>query len=179
MHEYIIGNIIEKQEKKIILENNDIGYIINVASIKDYEIGKMKVYIYKQTREEETKLYGFKTKEEKELFLKLITVKGLGCNIATNIIGSSPIEEIKKEIERENIMFFKRIPKVGEKLARQIILDLRGKIVNNVSNIELEQALKNLGYKSYEIIKVITKINPANSIEEQIKEALKNMNRRV
>ena len=116
------------------------------------------------------------------MFLKLISVKGLGCRMALPILAVGSIEGIMDAIERENILYLKKFPKIGEKLARQIILDLQGKlefigtgITDDVveTQEELQEALIALGYKDKEIKKVIGHIDDSKSIEEQIKEALK------
>ena len=92
---------------------------------------KRKTYnneFYEKVAEDENSLYGFKTNEEKDLFLKLISVKGLGCKMALPILAVGSINGIMDAIERENILYLKKFPKIGEKVARQIILDLKGKL---------------------------------------------------
>ena len=182
MFDYIIGKITDIKNNSIVLENNEIGYLIYVSNPYSYEIDeKTKVYIYEHIREEEDSLYGFKNMEEKELFLKLINVKGLGPKMALPILATGSISGIIDAIERENILYLKKFPKIGEKLARQIILDLKGKLVlsNDIDNSpnkneeELKEALLALGYTEKEIKKVITLVNNDNSLEDQIKEALK------
>ena len=179
MFEYIEGIIKDIESTYVVLENNGIGYLINVASPYSFNIDeKTKVYIYQHIREDENTLYGFKTKEEKELFLKLINVKGLGPKMALPLFATGSTDGIKDAIERENILYLKKFPKIGEKVARQIILDLKGKLVENKSvdiktNDELTEALKGLGYKAQDINKIIPSINANDSIEEQIKQALK------
>lgn len=182
MFDYIIGKVTDIKNNSIVLENNEIGYLIYVSNPYSYEFDiKTKVYIYEHIREDEDSLYGFKTYEEKELFLKLINVKGLGPKMALPILATGSISGIIDAIERENILYLKKFPKIGEKLARQIILDLKGKLVlskdvdnsANQNEEELKEALLALGYKEKEIKKVITSVNKDNSLEEQIKEALK------
>jgi Holliday junction DNA helicase RuvA len=73
-------------------------------------------------------LYGFKSGEEKELFLKLIDVKGIGPKMALPILATGSINGVYDAIERENILYLTKFPKIGEKVARQIILDLKGKL---------------------------------------------------
>ncbi len=129
MYAYIKGRIEEQTSNQIILEDNNIGYEITVSNPYSFELNKeIKVYLYEHIREDEISLYGFETKEEKELFLKLINVKGLGCKMALPILASGQLEEIISAIENENISFLKKFPKIGDKVARQIILDLKGKI---------------------------------------------------
>ena len=119
-------------------------------------------------------------KEEKEMFLKLISVKGLGPKMALPILATGSISGIMDAIERENILYLKKFPKIGEKVARQIILDLKGKVngsqmslLSNNNNNELIDALLALGYKQADVKKVVNNVNSTLTIEEQIKEALK------
>lgn len=111
------------------------------------------------------------------MFLRLINVKGLGPKIALPMLATGSVQGIVDAIDRENIMYLTKFPKVGDKLARQIILDLKGKLTKvenvNVGGEELISALESLGYKKADIKKVISKVNQSESIENQIKEALK------
>lgn len=179
MYGYIKGIVTEIESSYIILECNNIGYLIYVANPYSFQLNnEYKVYLYTQIKEDEHLLYGFKEKEEKELFLKLISVKGLGCKMAMPILATGSINGIVDAIDRENILYLKKFPKIGDKVARQIILDLKGKLTpsaNNIVNVnnELVEVLTSLGYKSQDIKKVIPNINSTLSIEEQVKEALK------
>lgn len=179
MYGYIKGIVTEIESSYIILENNNIGYLIYVANPYSFQIdNEYKVYTYTQIKEDEHLLYGFKEKEEKELFLKLISVKGLGCKMALPILATGSINGIADAIDRENILYLKKFPKIGDKVARQIILDLKGKLTvsGNVSvnnNSELVDVLLSLGYKNPEIKKVIPNVKQDLSLEDQVKEALK------
>ncbi|HHW69210.1 MAG TPA: Holliday junction branch migration protein RuvA [Tenericutes bacterium] len=167
----------------IVLENNNIGYLIYTANPLSFEVNnEYKIYIYQHIREDENLLYGFKIKEEKQLFLRLIQVKGLGCKMALPMFATGGVNGIIDAIERENIIYLKKFPKIGDKIARQIILDLKGKLVSNADTkndmsefSELSEALTSLGYKSNDIKKILPKINKDLSVEQQIKEALKQM----
>lgn len=181
MYEYIKGTITDIESSYIVLESNKIGYLIYTANPYSFNLDtEYKIYIYQQIREDENTLYGFKTKEEKNLFLKLIGVKGLGCKMALPILATGSIAGVIDAIERENILYLKKFPKIGDKVARQIILDLKGKLVvtsndniNIGNNSELIDALQALGYKNNEINKVIPFVDVKLNVEEQIKEALK------
>ena len=180
MLNYIYGKVVFQESNYIILECNNIGFTINVANPFSYELDSMmKVYLYNEVREDEYSLYGFKSLEEKELFLKLIGVKGLGPKTALPMFATGSIAGIIDAIDRENIIYLKKFPKVGEKLARQIILDLKGKLVRKEdinlggSFEELVNVLESLGYKNTEIKKVLPKVNASLDIENQVKEALK------
>ena len=178
MYNYIKGIVTEIGSNYISLDNNGIGYMIYVSSPFSFRVDEeYKVYIYSYVREDEYTLYGFKTEDERDLFLRLIDVKGLGPKMAITILASCSINGLVDAIDRENILYLKKIPKVGEKLARQIILDLKGKLAsienNNNDNDELVLALEALGYKTSDIKNVVAKVDNTLTIENQIKEALK------
>lgn len=180
MYSYIKGIVTEIESGYITLDNNGIGYLLYTANPYAFTENKEStIYIYQHLREDENTLYGFKSQEEKQLFLKLIGVKGLGPKMALPILATGSIDGIVDAIERENILYLKKFPKIGDKVARQIILDLKGKLVSssneeNIDNFEeLVEALKALGYKIVDIKKILPNITKASNIEEQIKEALR------
>ena len=183
MYDYIKGTISSIKNNAIVLDNNGIGYLIYVANPYIYEIGKeYKVYVYQHVLEDELSLYGLSSQEEKDLFLKLISVKGLGCKMALPMFATGSMNGIMDAIERENVLYLKKFPKIGDKLARQMILDLKGKlefIGVGISDDEVEKenelhdVLIGLGYKEKEVLPIIKKVDNNLSIEEQVKEALK------
>ena len=180
MYSYMIGEVKDIVLNAIVLENNKIGYLINTPNPFAFEEGKeYKVYLYQQIKEDEHCLFGFKTKEEKELFLKLISVKGLGPKMALPILATGSISGIMDAIERENLLYLKKFPKIGDKLAKQMFLDLKGKL-GTIDSVEEENhtdevrdALIGLGYKEKELRSVLAKVDHSLSVEEQIKAALK------
>lgn len=181
MYSYIIGKITEVEPNSITLENNGIGYLVYTPNPYVYELGKeYKIYLYQQIKEDEHCLFGFKDIKEKLLFLKLLSVKGLGPKMTLPILATGSIDGIKDAIERENVLYLKKFPKIGDKLAKQMILDLKGKLGEvNETNIlpdtkeDLSEALKALGYKEKEIKSVIVKVGNDLSLEEQIRTSLK------
>ena len=179
MYEYIKGIVDTVNPGFITIDNGGIGYKIYVSNPYSFrETEEYKVYLYQYIREDENTLYGFKTLEERDLFLKLINVKGLGPKMALPLFSNGSIDGIIDAIERENILYVKKFPKIGDKVARQIILDLKGKLVSKTDSVmvkddELSDALTALGYKQGDINKIIPKINKDLTIEEKIKEALK------
>lgn len=179
MFEFLKGEIFDIDAGYIVINVNNIGYKVFVASPYSFNIDEeYTVYIYEHIREDEDTLFGFKTKEERDFFLKLINVKGLGPKMALPMLASGSLNGIIDAIERENILYLKKFPKIGDKVARQIILDLKGKLVSkneevNIVDDELVEALKALGYKTSDINKVIKNVPNDISLEEKIKEALK------
>lgn len=184
MYGYIRGVITEVCSNYVILENNDIGYIIYVPNPYSYKLNNTYIiYTYTKVSEDEYTLYGFITREQKELFLKLISVKGLGPKMALPIIATGTFESIADAIENNNLNYLKKFPKIGDKVAKQMVLDLKGKLNTINTGIfakedyseELSEVLMGLGYKQADIKKVLNKINSDLSLEEQVKEALKLM----
>ncbi len=182
MFDYIIGKITDIKNNAIVVDNNGIGYLVYVSNPYSFEMNKeYKVYIYQQVMEDANNLYGFKTIEEKELFLKLISVKGLGCKMALPILAVGSTDGIMDAIERENVLYLKKFPKIGDKLAKQMVLDLKGKLGFSATGIseevetanELKEVLIGLGYKEKEITGVLNKVDTSLPIEGQVKDALK------
>ena len=182
MYSYIKGYVTEINSNNITVEANGVGFLIYVPNPFCYEIDKeYKVYVYNKIGEDEYSLYGFKEKDEYELFLKLISVKGLGPKMALPMLATGSISMIEEAIETENINYLKKFPKIGDKVARQLVLDLKGKL--NVINTglfkredhssELFDALVGLGYKQADVKKIVSKVDPTLDLENQIKEALK------
>ena len=181
MYGYFKGTIKDIESNYVILDNHDIGYLIYVPNPYYYKLDETyTIYTYNAIREDEYSLYGFKNKEELNLFLKLISVKGLGPKMALPMLATGSIEGIVDAIDRENILYLKKFPKIGDKVARQIILDLKGKLTSSTNNTivtdssdELTDALVALGYKQADIKKIVKNVSPDLTIENQIKEALK------
>ena len=179
MYAYVKGFIKEIESDYIVVDNNGVGYLVYTASPYSFELDKeYTVYLYQHVREDEITLYGFKSLDEKKLFLRLTSVKGLGCKMALPMLALGSPEGIIDAKERENILYLKKFPKIGDKVARQIILDLKGKLTKSDEgalqvNDELVEALRSLGYKAADINKVVKKVDSSLDIENQIKEALK------
>lgn len=180
MYSYIKGIITDIEANYIVLENNNIGYLIYVSNPYSYKINdEVIIYLHEQVKEDEDTLYGFKTKDEKNLFLRLISVKGLGCKMALPMLSGDNKDTILDAIDTGNVNYLKKFPKIGDKVARQIILDLKGKLASDDKNViannfeELSETLKSLGYKTNDINKVLPKLDASLSLEKQVKEALK------
>lgn len=179
MYSYIKGVITIIEPGYVVIENNEIGYMIFVANPYSYKINEEAlIYLYQQIREEENTLYGFKNKEDKDLFLKLISVKGLGCKMALPMLSGDNKDSIYDAIESGNINYLKKFPKIGDKVARQIILDLKGKLTIDAKETrqdytELTETLKSLGYKPADIKRILPNIDVNKTLESQVKEALK------
>jgi Holliday junction DNA helicase RuvA len=180
MYNYIKGCVKIQESNYIVLENNNIGYQIYVGNPFSFKTTEeITVYTYAYIREDEYSLYGFQSIEERDLFLKLISVKGLGPKMALPILATGSVAGIIDAIDRENILYLKKFPKIGDKVARQMILDLKGKLSGSGSvspsnnHEELISVLESLGYKLVDIKKIIPEISYEIPLESQVKEALK------
>ena len=138
MYEYIKGILTKITAKYIVVETAGIGYLLHVANPYAYS-GKMnqevQVYLHQVVREDAHLLYGFETEEEKQLFLNLISVSGIGPVSALAIIAADDNAGLVQAIESKNITYLTKFPKIGKKTAQQMVLDLEGKI-----NLDLEDA---------------------------------------
>lgn len=165
VYSYIKGLITDIEKDHIVVENHGIGYMVYVSNPYAFSKGKeMTVYLYQQVKDDGIFLFGFLTVEEKDLFLKLIMVKGIGCKSACNMLASGDVDAICQAIENGNVAYLRKIPGIGPKAAGQIILDLQGKVTaskETVVNEQLEEAsevLLALGYKRQEVDKVIAQL---------------------
>lgn len=182
MYSYIKGLIVDLAKNYIVIDNQGIGYFVYVSNPYQFTRGKeAMVYIYQQVKEDGILLYGFRTKEEKDLFLKLIMVKGIGCKTAIGILATGDVNAIIQAIESKNIAYLKKIPGIGPKAAQQIVLDLQGKfvllptelIMGSVEFDEAVEVLIALGYKRQDVDKVMnTLIHEQLDTNGYVKKAL-------
>ena len=191
MFEYIKGEIKEISPAHLIIENNQIGYFINI-SVNTYSQlsgqDNALVYIYEVIREDAHHLFGFFEKKEREIFLHLISVSGVGANTARVMLSSLAPAEIQNAISTGNVNVLKSIKGIGAKTAERIIVDLKDKVgkildgeqiiarIDNTIKDEALSALVMLGFPKAKVDKIINEILKQNkilSVEELIKEALK------
>lgn len=163
----------------VLLDVNGVGYRINFYHPESLKLNQeITIYTYQNVREDEISLYGFLSLAEYDLFIKLISVKGLGPKIASNILSNSSVEAVVTAIETGDVDFMRRMPGIGSKTASQIILDLKGKLVEAEVKVredlkDVSEALKQLGYKPAEIKPVIKRLEKEEgSTDELIRKAL-------
>lgn len=198
MIDYIKGTLAELTPTSAVIETAGVGYYINVAlTTYSYLAGKeeAKLYIYEAIREDAYVLYGFITKSERELFLLLISVSGIGANTARVIMSSYSEFELQQIIATENITAINSIKGIGTKTAQRIMVELKDKILRigittddslptpvvlsiNPVREETLSALTMLGFAVTPAQKVVDKIlkeTPQISVEQALKAALKMM----
>lgn len=142
MYSYIKGTIEEIGLTNIVIENNNIGYEINVSSntIKDLQLGKMaKIYTKLIVREDDMSLCGFSTKEEMQMFELLTSVSKIGPKVGLGILSFGTPGQLGAYILSEDVAKLSKAPGVGKKTAERIVLELKDKIDKN--NVEFEPTL--------------------------------------
>ncbi len=194
MLDYIKGTIEEITPAYVVIDNHGVGYMLNVSlttySKLQNETGAVKVYVHESIREDAHVLYGFHDKREREVFVLLISVSGVGPNTARMILSSLPTEELEATIASGNSALLKSVKGVGAKTAQRIIVDLKDKInvvgttlidkapASNEAYEEALAALVMLGFTQQATQKTLKKLfaaEPGLSVENAIKQALKLM----
>ncbi|MFV0480038.1 MAG: Holliday junction branch migration protein RuvA [Anaerorhabdus sp.] len=143
----------------IVLDVQGVGYKVFFSDLGKVVMNEeVQVFTYQHVREDELALYGFLSAQDQSLFLKFISVKGVGPKTAMGFFGRFSVDQLIQAIETSDIAFLKVLPGIGSKTASQIILDLKGKLVSGSEdkslNSEMEDALtglKSLGYKAGEL----------------------------
>ncbi|MEE1233002.1 MAG: Holliday junction branch migration protein RuvA [Phocaeicola sp.] len=198
MIEYIKGELAEITPALAVVDCNGVGYGINV-SLNTYSAiqnkKEVKLYIYEAIREDAYVLYGFATKQERELFLLLISVSGIGGNTARMILSALSPSELCNVISSGNEKLLKTVKGIGLKTAQRIIVELKDKIVSTgidaaapvstaVTNLQTEvyeeavAALTMLGFApapSQKVVAALLKEEPDAPVEKAIKLALKRL----
>ena len=160
-------------EDTVIMDVRDVGYQVLVSHIEDYEIGEeVFIYTYEVVREDDQYLVGFRTLEEKAVFLALIKVKGLGPKSAIGALSATTPQQVINAIASNNVAYLKKLPGIGGKAAAQIILDLKGELTGSKGDPgvyeEVYDALKELGFKGAAIDRVLATINEPDAKPEDV-----------
>lgn len=194
MIDFIRGEIAELTPAYVVIDANGVGYGLSI-SVNTYSAIQgqkdVKLYVYEAIREDAYDLYGFLSKREREVFLMLITVNGIGANTARMILSEMTLDELCGVIAAGNDKMLKRIKGIGPKSAARIIVELSDKfnelefmgagMTQNASNVNMEvvneavSALTMLGFAAgptHKVVNEIVKDNPDISVEQLIKRAL-------
>lgn len=193
MYAFITGVIEEKTENTVILNNNGMGFEINasahtISSLPPVgEVGTLFTYLH--VREDAFMLFGFSTKQEKEIFLQLITVSGIGAKSAVQILSGGSPEGIVNAIVTGDVKLISGIKGIGKKTAERIILELKGKFgdvgvsmfdsspaFTSTATEEATLLLTNMGLTRNEAVQLVKSVADADDTTEQIvTKALRNM----
>ena len=190
---HLKGKLVEKSPTNVVIEVNGIGYWVNISlttfsQIPDNE--NIKLYTHLQIKEDSHSLYGFYSKKEREIFRLLISVSGVGTSTARTMLSSLDPQQVVEAISSNNVSIVQSVKGIGSKTAQRLIIELRDKILktydldetyvnsNNTTREEALSALEVLGINkksSERLVDNIIKENQDISVEEIIKETLKNI----
>ncbi|MFT9267960.1 MAG: Holliday junction branch migration protein RuvA [Liquorilactobacillus nagelii] len=196
MYEYLTGMIAAVTPSYIVVDVDGVGYLVYAANPFRFSNGQQaKVFVYQAVRDNDISLYGFTTQTEKNLFVKLLNVSGIGPKSALAILATNDLQGLVKAIQNNSITYLTKFPGVGKKTAQQIVLDLKDKLAqvgtdnllvtetisNNTNSTEnglLEEALaalSALGYTRNEIKKIKPQLEKAtaNTTDEYLRLGLK------
>jgi Holliday junction DNA helicase RuvA len=141
---YISGKLLEKQANTVIVDVGGVGYEISIPLSTFYEIGdvdsEISLRIYTHVREDALQLFGFKTERERQLYLKLISVQGIGAKSGITMLSGMSADEIIVAIRTDNLARLTSIPGVGRKTAERLVIELRDKL-NDLSSAATQQQL--------------------------------------
>ena len=194
MYEYIKGPIAELTPTFVVVDSAGVGYYVNISlqTYSSFEGKKeIQVYLHQVVREDAHLLFGFASKDERELFRLLISVSGVGANTARVILSSMSAPEIQKAIQSADINALKQIKGIGLKTAQRIVVDLKDKVfgkdtgsgqlfsnLNNTTKQEALSALVMLGFNKLaaeKVLDLLLKEESNQSVEGLIKLALKRL----
>mgnify|MGYP002581891468 CR=1 FL=1 len=132
MINYIVGELVSKSENAVVVENNSVGYEIFVSQTTLSSLPQVgavaKIYTFLNVREDELSLFGFSTLEEKDMFLKLTSVSGIGPKVALSILSGIKLSDLAVAIKTEDTKLLSSIKGLGKKTAERIVLELKDKI---------------------------------------------------
>lgn len=183
------GKLVEKNPTELVVDCNGVGYEVKISLTTFTSLGNeeaVKIFTKLIVREDAHILYGFATKEEREMFTYLISVSGIGPNIAMIMLSSLIPEEIAHAIQTEDVQTIQSIKGIGAKTAQRVIIDLKGKVMkiaerpenmfsaNNTNRFDALTALVSLGFDKKAAEKALDRVDSGSDpLEKLIKEALK------
>lgn len=199
MYEYLRGVITEVTPYYIVVDVNGVGYQVYVANPFKYEEDEhveQKVFVYQAVRDNDISLYGFKNSSEKQLFLKLLDVSGIGPKSALAILANDDNRGLINAINSDDDGYLTKFPGIGKKTAKQIILDLKGKLsdvdsdmLTGQDNLDLDlnlnasspylkeslEALRALGYTKTEVKRISKKLEKygGKSTDDYLRQGLR------
>ncbi|HEY5688313.1 MAG TPA: Holliday junction branch migration protein RuvA [Yeosuana sp.] len=190
---HIQGKLIEKNPTDVVIDCNGVGYLLNISlhtfsQIPDKE--NLKLYTHLQVKEDSHTLFGFSSLAEREIFRLLISVSGIGANIARTMLSSLTPKQVREGIALGDVALIQSIKGIGAKTAQRVIIELKDKVLKiydidevsvskgNTNKDEALSALEVLGFVKKQAERVIDKIimsHPDATVETIIKQALKNL----
>lgn len=196
MYAFITGNVVSEDTNGIVLENNGIGYQINMSATAIIKLksqqNPVRVFTYLYVKEDEMSLYGFYGESERDMFLKLISVSGVGAKTAIQILSGATVDDLTLSIATADVKAFSKIKGIGKKTAERIVLELRDKVSTLGISVtqndltvtsfggaqeEAEMALIALGFSKAEAHRAVSSVVDKSSAETIIAGALRKLSR--
>lgn len=187
MISYLQGAILTQDEETVVINVRGVGYEIWASThtlTALAGLSQVQVWVHTHVREDVLQLFGFSTRAEKELFLSLTKVNGIGPKVAMKILSGAPLNTIIQMIDEGDVRGLSGLPKVGKKTAEQIILALKGKLilgdeksphVGFAARADIISALVNLGFKVQDVEKVVNQLEPSIQFEDGVKQGLSHL----
>lgn len=189
---YLKGNLIQKSPNQIVLDIGGVGYCVWVPLSTYFELGdlddKVELFVYTHLTDNSLSLYGFSTEKEKDIFLKLIGISGIGPKLALNILSGIGVSDLEEAIRQSDVVRISLIPGIGKKTALRIALELQEKLEKKEKILKVKgfqeredliSALMNLGFKRKEVEKIvdetINKLTVEAGFEHLLRESLKRL----
>lgn len=192
---FLDGTVFDVSADGFILNVNNVGYDISASAqtLTDVQVllgQNLKVWIYSHVREDAFQLFGFLTKPEKDFFIQLLKVNGVGPKSALSVLSGARLSQIQDWIEASDAKALSSLPKVGKKTAEQIILTLQGKLVRvetktkgatkfTETHRQISSALVNLGFKNTNVDQFVSTLPMNSTIEEGVREGLKRLSGQI
>jgi Holliday junction DNA helicase RuvA len=174
------GRPVARTADGLVLDVNGVGYLVQATPSAAATGGdEITVETYLHVREDALQLYGFADMAERELFVQLLGVNGVGPKVALAIVSGSRPGELRKAIVREDVARFQAIPGIGKKTAERIVLELKEKIVVDVAeagpggDLTARDALVELGYSLVDAERALAEVDDSLPVEEQVRHALR------
>jgi holliday junction DNA helicase RuvA len=173
------GRPVARTTDGLVLDVNGVGYLVQATPTAAAKTGdEITVETYLHVREDALQLFGFADTAERELFVQLLGVNGVGPKVALAIVSGSRPGELRKAIVREDAARFQAIPGIGKKTAERIVLELKEKIVVDVADapggdLTARDALVELGYSLVDAERALAEIDGELPVEEQVRQALR------
>jgi Holliday junction DNA helicase RuvA len=178
----LTGRRVAVQDGAVVVDVGGVGYLVH-ASAAVLRLGEeLTVETYMHVREDALQLYGFASAEERELFVHLLSVNGVGPKVALAIVSGSSPAELRRAIALEDTARFEAIPGIGKKTAQRVVLELKEKLgalepVRAVGagavGLQAREALIELGYALLDAERALDGVDPALPVEEQVRQALR------
>ncbi len=194
MYNYIKGKLIESGENYVVVESGNIGYELNVSANTAAELsaaeGEVKIYCFLSVREDDMSLFGFASKQEKSMFVKLVSVSGVGPKLALTVLSGMTAGQFAAAVVKGDVTALSKTKGVGKKTAERIVLELKDKVNKDYTSEETVSAVKadvtevneeavlalmTLGYNRHEASEAVKRVQKDGmSLEQLIFTALKN-----